>query len=337
MRDASRPEQVPLRRRYDGNVLNWVVIGIGDITTRRVLPAITQGTAAGLYGVVSRDPDKGRRYAPRVWTSLDDALADPAVDLVYVATPVFLHAPQTIAALRAGKHVLCEKPMALNYPEACAMVQAARETGRTLGVAYYRRTYPKLRRAQELMAQGAIGRPVFAEAKAHDWFNNEDGGRGWFLDPAQAGGGPLYDTASHRIDVFNFLFGQPVAVAAQLSNVVHQAAVEDAATMLIDYESGLRAVVDARRHSRIARDEFRIIGTDGEIDLTPLNGPELRHPGSLEQIPNHPNLHFPLIENFVEAVVHSTQLISTGETALLTDWVTAEALKSSARALNPRP
>lgn len=308
-------------------MLNWVVIGIGDITTRRVIPAIGQGSAA-LYGVVSRDPEKGRLYAPRVWTSLDEALADPAVDLVYVATPVFLHAPQTIAALRAGRHVLCEKPMALNYGEALGMVQAARETGRTLGVAYYRRTYPKLRRARELMAQGAIGRPVFAEAKAHDWFNNEDGRRGWFLDPAQAGGGPLFDTASHRIDVFNFLFGRPAAVTAQLSNVVHQAAVEDAATVLIDYESGVRAVVDARRHSRVDRDEFRIIGTEGELDLTPLNGPELRHPGGLERIPNHPNLHFPLVEDFVQAIVHSTQPVSTGDTALLTDWVTDQALKA---------
>src|ERR1043165_9068192 len=99
----------------------------------------------------------------------------------------------TIAALRAGKHVLCEKPMAMNYQEASAMNAAAVETGKTLGIAYYRRMYPKLQRAKVLLAQGAIGRPALAEINCHDWFQAEDGRRGWLLDPRQAGGGPLYD------------------------------------------------------------------------------------------------------------------------------------------------
>src|SRR5881409_4020199 len=115
--------------------LNWVVAGIGDITTNRVIPAIESEPRSELYGVVSRDRAKGSRYASRVWEDFDAALADPAVDAVYVATPVFLHAPQTIAALRAGKHVMCEKPMALNYAEACAMQQAAQDETRILGIA----------------------------------------------------------------------------------------------------------------------------------------------------------------------------------------------------------
>jgi len=310
-------------------MLHWLVIGIGDITTRRVLPAILAEPRSRLAGIVTRTPAKAEPYGVRAWTDLDEALRDPVIDAVYVATPVFLHAPQTIAALRAGKHVLCEKPMALDYPQACEMVQVARESGKTLGIAYYRRTYPKIHRARQLLAEGVIGKPVLAWATAHDWFNNEDGLRGWFLDPAMAGGGPLYDTASHRIDVLNFLFGRPVRVTAQLSNVVHQAAVEDAATVLIEYENSLRAVVDARRHSRIARDEFRIIGTDGELDLSPLNGASLVHPGGLEELPPHSNLHYPCIENFVSAVLDGASLLSSGETAVRTDWVTEQAVKSA--------
>src|ERR1700686_3023711 len=121
--------------------LNWLVVGIGAITTRRVLPAIQAEPRSNLYGVVSRDRAKGAQYSDRVWTDLADALLDRSVAAVYVATPVFLHAPQSIAALRAGKHVLCEKPVALNYAEAASMQKAAAAAGRVLGIAYYRRMY----------------------------------------------------------------------------------------------------------------------------------------------------------------------------------------------------
>src|SRR5229473_3265886 len=117
--------------------LNWLVVGIGDITTRRVIPAIQAEPRSSLYGVVSRDRAKGAQYSDHVWTDLDEALRDQAIDAVYVATPVFLHAPQSIAALRAGKHVLCEKPVGKNYGEAAAMVRIAEASGRTLGIAYY--------------------------------------------------------------------------------------------------------------------------------------------------------------------------------------------------------
>jgi 1,5-anhydro-D-fructose reductase (1,5-anhydro-D-mannitol-forming) len=310
-------------------MLNWLVVGIGDIATKRVIPAIQAEPRSCLYGVVTRSPEKGARYAAHVWTSIDEALADPAIGAVYVATPVALHAPQSIAAFRAGKHVLCEKPLALNYGQACAMVRAGQDSGKVFGAAYYRRLYPKVHRARQLMDQGAIGKPVLAEMKTHDWFNDEDGTRSWLLDPALAGGGPLYDTASHRIDVLNFLFGQPLRVSAQLSNVVHKVAVEDSATVLIEYANGVRGIVDARRHSRIRRDEFRIIGTEGEILLTPLNGPELSHPGGTEHIPPHPNLHYPCIENFVSAVLDGAHLFASGESALWTDWVTEQAISAA--------
>src|ERR1700691_3437055 len=133
-------------------MLNWIVAGIGDIATRRVIAAILAEPRSRLHGLVTRDPGKAVPYNVRSFTTLDEALSDPAVEAVYVATPVFLHAPQTILALRAGKHVLCEKPMAMNEAEARSMVQAAEQSGRTFGVAYYRRTYPKVRRAKQLLA-----------------------------------------------------------------------------------------------------------------------------------------------------------------------------------------
>src|ERR1700722_3837732 len=98
-------------------MLNWVLIGIGDIATARVIPAIQAERRSKLYGLVTRDPAKAAPSPTRVWPTLDAALLDPAVDAVYVATPVFLHTPQTLQSLRAGKHVLCEKPMAMNETE----------------------------------------------------------------------------------------------------------------------------------------------------------------------------------------------------------------------------
>lgn len=303
---------------------NWIVIGIGDITRRRVIPAIQAESRSHLYGVVTRDPAKAAAYNTRAWTSLDEALTDPNVEIVYVGTPVLLHAPQTIQSLRAGKHVLCEKPMAMHEAEATAMVRAAEASGKTFGAAYYRRCYPKVQRAKQLLAAGAIGKPVLAELTCHGWFDGT-GPRSWLVDPVQAGGGPLFDIASHRIDVLNFLFGQPLRASGQLSNLVHHYAVEDNATVMIEYESGVRGIVDVRWHSQVARDECRIRGTDGEIEMSPLNGAEIVYPGGRESLPAHANLHYPLIENFVDAVEGKAPFVASGQSSFWTDWVTERA------------
>lgn len=305
-------------------MLNWLVIGIGDITRKRVIPAIQSEPRSRLYGIVTRDLAKAAEYTVKAWETLDEALTDPEVQAVYVGTPVFLHARQTIQSLRSGKHVICEKPMAMNEPEARAMVQAADDAGSLLGVAYYRRCYPKIRRARQLIEAGAVGKPVFAELTCHGWFDGT-GRRSWLVDPAKAGGGPLFDIASHRIDVLNFLFGQPQRVTAQLSNVVHHYPVEDNATVMIEYPDGIRGIVDVRWHSKIARDECRIRGAEGEIEMSPLNGPDLVWPGGRENLPAHPNLHYPMIENFVDAVEGKSELLSSGASAYWTDWVTQQA------------
>jgi 1,5-anhydro-D-fructose reductase (1,5-anhydro-D-mannitol-forming) len=312
-------------------MMKWLVIGVGDITTKRVLPAIEEEEQSKLVGIVTRDPAKAEPYGVPGFTDLKDALAKAKPDAVYVASPVFMHAPQTMVSLREGCHVLCEKPMAMNYAEAEMMVETAEATGRTLGVAYYRRTYPKVHRAMALMREGVIGQPVLAYASSHGWFKAENDFRSWLLDPDKAGGGPLYDIASHRIDLFNFIFGQPARVRAQLSNAVNKTPVEDSATVLIEYLNNVRAIVDVRWHSQVERDDFRIIGTSGELEMSPLNGPTLVSPRGREEIPTHENIHFPCVENFVEAVLDGKPLLSSGRTALWTDWVTERAVKDNLR------
>jgi 1,5-anhydro-D-fructose reductase (1,5-anhydro-D-mannitol-forming) len=312
-------------------VLDWLLVGIGDISRKRVLPALMAEPRSRLAGIVTRDPAKAVTYGVPAWSDLEGALAACPSAAVYIATPVFLHASQTIAALRSGRHVLCEKPMALNYAAANQMVEAAEKAGRTLGVAYYRRMYPKVARARELIGAGAIGRPVFAEATSHNWFYPADGHRAWLIDPELAGAGPLYDIASHRIDLMNYFFGQPVRVGSQLSTLVHSIPVEDNATLMIEFDNGVRGVIDVRWHSRAVRDEFRIRGTLGELDLTPLNGPSLAGPEVREKIPPHENLHYPCIEDFVSAALGGIEPRSSGRTALVAEWVMNEARQSGAK------
>ena len=302
-------------------MLSWLVVGVGDITRKRVLPAILAEPRSRLAGIVTRDPAKAEPYGVKAWSDLDSALAGSDPTVVYIATPVFLHAPQTIAALRAGRHVLCEKPMALNYAEAIDMQRASADTRRTLGIAYYRRMYPKVDRARELIEAGAIGRPVFAEATSHNWFNPLGTSRAWLADPKRSGGGPLRDIGSHRIDLMNYLFGKPINAIGHMTTLVQPLEVEDNATVMIEYESGVRGVVDVRWHSRVVRDEFRVRGTRGEIDLSPLNGPELVYPGGVERIAAPENVHYPCIEDFVNAIVHGILPRSYGESALAAEWV----------------
>ena len=313
-------------------MIRWLVIGIGDIARRAVIPAILEEPRSRLQALLTRDPQKAAAYpGVQLFTNLEEALQSAEIEAVYVASPVFLHAPQTLASLCAGKNVLCEKPTAMNLAEAQSMADAARAHHRLFAVAYYRRLYPKLIRARHLIAEGAIGQPVLAEANCHYWLANDDPtwSRNWLFDPGKAGGGPIYDIASHRIDAMNFLFGEPLRATGLLSNTVHSTPVEDSATVLIQYARGIHSTVDVRWNTHIERDQFRIIGTDGEINLDPLNGPILRIGGVEEWLPTHSNTHYPCIENFVSAILDGAPLTCPGEQALWTDRVTQPVLSAN--------
>jgi predicted dehydrogenase len=317
------------------STINWVVAGVGDIARKRVIPAILAEPRSQLYGLVTRSPAKAGEFpGTRAWPTVEEAVADPAVDALYIALPVAMHAEAAIMALRAGKHVLCEKPMAMTSREGERMVAQARACGRLLGVSYYRRLYPKLIRAKQLIAEGAIGQPLLVEANCHGWLESEE--RAWLRDPALAGGGPLYDIGSHRMDAMHYLFGKSESACGRRSNALHKLAVEDSASAVLQFAGGVHGMVDVRWNSRVARDQFRVIGVEGELNLDPLNGADLRiHVGAnvqTEMLPPHANLHYPLILNFVGAMVANSiaSLACPGEQGLWVDWAIEQIVRSQA-------
>ena len=142
-------------------MLRWGLVGAGAISNKRVGPALVSANNSQLVAVCDVDQAAARDFAGRfavehLWAEFDQLLQDDAVDAVYLATPIYLHAPQAIRALQAGKHVLVEKPMALTVAEAEEMNRTAGQTGKTLATAYYRRFFPKVQRAE---ATDRRGRP----------------------------------------------------------------------------------------------------------------------------------------------------------------------------------
>jgi predicted dehydrogenase len=290
----------------------WGLIGAGDIARRRVAPAMRDSPVSTLVAISRARSHLAAAFAvefaaERWHARWQDLVADRGIDGVYVATTVDLHAAQTIAAAEAGKHVLCEKPMAMTAAECDRMIAACRASGVTLGVAYYRRFYPAVHRIKTLVAAGEIGAPVIAQMNAFEWFDpGADHPRGWLLDPARAGGGPMMDFGCHRLEVLVNLFGRVRRTTALTANVVFRREVEDSAAVILHFESGPCATLTVTHAAADRQDTLDIFGTRGSIRCDNLNAGGLRIVTAAgERVEMHPpaaNAHLPLLEDFVDAV-----------------------------------
>src|SRR5436309_1168831 len=187
--------------------LAWGLIGCGDIARKRIAPALRDLDLCDLVAVSRERAELVEEFARefgarRSYETSRQLLSDMEIDAVYVATPVHLHAEQTIAAAEAGKHVLCEKPMAMDVVQCDRMIEACRANGVRLGIAYYRRFYPVVTRIGDILASGEIGDPVWAQMIAFEPFNpGPDAPRAWLVRRSQSGGGPMADFGCHRLEV----------------------------------------------------------------------------------------------------------------------------------------
>jgi len=190
----------------------WGLLSTAKINDA-ILAAMPNSPRGVMLAVGSRDADKARAYAAqkniaRAYGSYDALLADPDVDIVYIGLPNGLHAEWTIKALQAGKHVLCEKPFALTVAEVDAMHAAATAAQRVVAEAFMYRHHPKVRRAQELAASGAIGTLRYLRASFSFTLPRDYNVR-W--DPA-IGGGALWDLGGYPVSAARFFFGAPEQV-----------------------------------------------------------------------------------------------------------------------------
>lgn len=307
--------------------IGWGLVGCGDIAAKRVAAALRDSTGSALVTVARAHADKAAEFAAghgaRRWhADWREVLQDPEVDAVYLATPVRLHAAQAIAAAEAGKHVLCEKPMALDTDACERMIAAARANGVRLGVAYYRHHYPVVARLREILASGEIGAPVHAYAQAFEPFDpGPDHPRAWLLRRSESGGGPMADFGCHRIEVLLDLLGPVAEVHGYPVNVRYrEREVEDACTAHLRFRSGAVALLEVSHAAAEARDTFGIFGTRGSAHVGVLNQGALRvvtADGTREeQHPPHLNLHQPLVEDFLAAVRAGREPAVTGAVGL---------------------
>ena len=303
--------------------LRWGLIGCGDIARKRVAPALRDLTDCD-FVAVSRVRSKlaesfAREFGAKKWYSnWQELLQDDEIEAVYVATPVDLHAVQTIAAAEAGKHVLCEKPLALNVSECAQMLAACRANNRKLGVAYYRHFYPVVARIKEVIESGEIGTPAMAQINAFEWFDPEPHhARAWLLNKQRAGGGPMFDFGCHRIEVLTNIFGPITDVKAMTANVLFTREVEDTATALFQFERGPCGVLAVTHAAHEPQDTLDIFGSLGSIHVPVLNEGTLRVVSAQEErIETHPpaaNWHAPLIQDFVAAVLDDREPAVNGE------------------------
>jgi predicted dehydrogenase len=307
--------------------VRWGLIGCGDIAAKRVAAALRDSPGSALVTVARARADLAAEFAERHgakrWhADWRDVLRDDEVDAVYLATPVRLHAEQAVAAAEAGKHVLCEKPMALDVASSERMVAAARQHGVRLGVAYYRHHYPIVDRLRTLIASGELGQPVLAQADVFEPFDRAPGQpRAWLLSKAESGGGPMADFGCHRIEVLLDLLG-PLAEARGFSSNVRfrEREVEDTCVAHLRFQRGASAVLAVSHAAREPRDSLSVRGTEGSAHVPVLNQGLLRVVTAAgtreEQHPPPANLHQPLVEDFVAAVGEGRAPTVTGEIGL---------------------
>ena len=188
--------------------IRWGILSTADIGRKKVIPGIRGAARCSVVAIASREPGRAAAVAaelgiPRAYGSYEALLADPEVDAVYIPLPNHLHAEWTMAAARAGKHVLCEKPLAMNADEAADMVAVCAAEGVRLMEAFMYRHHPCWVAARELVTSGRIGRLM----RVDSWFSYFNDDPANIRNIAEVGGGALFDIGCYTINVSRMLFG----------------------------------------------------------------------------------------------------------------------------------
>jgi len=253
--------------------VKWGVLGVANIATEKVIPAMQMSELCDIAAIASRDLAKARAAAEglgieRAYGSYEDLLADPAIEAVYNPLPNELHVPWTLRALAAGKHVLCEKPIALDANEARQLIEARERSGRLVAEAFMVRCHPQWRRARELVQTGAIG----AASAIQTFFSYR------LLDPDNVrnrppGGGGLYDIGCYAVLTARYILGaEPSRVVASLDRDA-QFGTDRLVSAIVEFPNG-RHLTFSVATQLSAHQRVTIVGDGGRIEIAiPFNAP----------------------------------------------------------------
>lgn len=323
--------------------VRWGMIGTGDVTEVKSGPALYKADGSQLAGVTNRTIAKAESWVQRhgegvVFPDVASLLAEPSIDIVYIATPPGDHMDLTLQAAAAGKHVYVEKPMAIDAAQCDAMIDACDRAGVRLFVAYYRRSLPRFAQVTQWLAEGAIGavcsvsivqrmRPAVEEL-SRDTLP-------WRLRAESSGGGKFLDVAVHALDIVDHWLGPMVGAHGEASNRGGLYDVEDTVAASWRHENGVVGTGSWCFVADNEADRIEIIGTHGRIELACFANEPVRlitAAGVVSlDIPHPQHIQQPFIQTIVDELRGLGTCPGTAESAARTSRV-ADAVLESYRA-----
>ena len=253
--------------------VRWGVLGVANIAVKKVIPAMQKGERCEIVAIASRDAERARQTAkrlqiPKPFGSYEEMLADPGIDAIYNPLPNHLHVPWSIRAAESGKHVLCEKPLALSAQEGGKLIEVRDKTRVKIGEAFMVRTHPQWLRARELVRSGAIGE-LRAIVSVFSYFNRDPKN---VRNIASIGGGGIYDIGCYPITMARFLFEREPARVAAMVERDPEMHTDRLSSALLDFAPGQAIFTCSTQLVPFQR--MQVLGTKGRIDMEiPYNIP----------------------------------------------------------------
>lgn len=317
-------------------IVKWGFVGCGDVTERKSGPAFSMVEGSEVVAVMSRSADKARAYAvkhgvKRWYSDAQSLIDDPEVNAVYIATPPSSHATYAIMAMKAGKPVYVEKPLAASYDDCARVNRVCEQTGVPCFVAYYRRYLPYFQRVKDIVDRGAIGRVInvqvrFAVPPRELDYAHPDN-QPWRLQPDIAGGGYFYDLAPHQLDLLQLFFGVIIEARGICANRGGLYSAEDSVSAVFRFESGLPGSGSwcFVAHESAREDRIQLIGNNGSVsfsvfDYQPIMLHNIEGTQSIE-VPNPAFVQYPLIKQVVEHLQGRAVCSCTSVSATPVNWV----------------
>ena len=316
--------------------IKWGFIGCGEVTEKKSGPAFSEVEGSKVVAVMSRNADHVKAYANRHnikkwYTDAQQLINDPEVNAVYVATPPSSHAIYAIMAMKAGKPVYVEKPLASNYDDCARINRISEQTGIPCFVAYYRRYLPYFQKVKQIIKDGVLGKIVNVQVRFacpprdHDYA--KDGERPWRLDPEIAGGGYFYDLAPHQFDLLQDIFGVIVDVKGICANRAGLYTVEDSLSACFKFENGLPGSGSwcFVGHRSAQEDTIEVIGEKGMLNFSVFTYNPIQlvtsHGSSSITVPNPSYVQLPIIKAVIEHLQGFNLCNCTSVSATPVNWV----------------